>query len=137
MKSITLILQGMNMRNILIIVLAAGSVGFAVTPVPRHNDDKIADDPPAVERRDGDNGIRIAGDADKHDGKAVKAVIRDDDDDRQDRFHDADSNNVNDQREKDLRQIKQLKTKFKDIIKQEDKKGDTDTSRKPRTPKSK
>lgn len=36
---------------------------------------------------------------------------------REDRFEDADSNNVNDQREDDLLKIKQLKTKFKDLLK--------------------
>jgi len=39
---------------------------------------------------------------------------------KNDQFIDADSNNVNDQREDDLLKIKQLKTKFRDLFKKGD-----------------
>lgn len=44
---------------------------------------------------------------------------------KNDQFIDIDSNNVNDQRENDLLKIKQLKTKFKDLLKKDDDKNRT------------
>ncbi|MEO0128923.1 MAG: hypothetical protein ABIL07_07740 [candidate division WOR-3 bacterium] len=55
----------------------------------------------------------------KEDTKPIQMKDREPRDSKNDHFIDADSNNVNDQREDDLLKIKQLKTKFKDLFKKD------------------
>ncbi len=53
----------------------------------------------------------------QEDTKVIKIKNKEPSDSNNDLFIDTDSNNVNDQREEDLLKIKQLKTKFKDLLK--------------------
>ena len=112
--------------NKLIILLFLGSLLFAVQPVVRNtnrttrNDDKIKNEDVVKENKD--------------DKVIIKKDDKDDDknNDKKDRFQDADSNGVNDQREDDLQKIKNLNTKFKDLIKKTDKGTKSTPTKKPR-----
>lgn len=77
-----------------IVLLCFASFLFAVRTVPRSNEASDTKSPTRIE---------------------VVQSTRDkkDDDTRKDRFQDADSNGVNDQREDDFRKIKLLRTKHK------------------------
>lgn len=88
-----LIIMGVNM-NKMIVLLCFASFLFAVRTVPRSSETSDTKSPTRIEV--------VQSTSDKKD-----------DDTKKDRFQDADSNGVNDQREDDFRKIKLLRTKHK------------------------
>jgi len=94
--SIIDILKPAAMKRITFLFIIALVAAFAVNPRPKT---------PAAK--------------DKPDAAVVKTELKEPDkvdknDKNDDRFHDADSNGVNDQREDDFKNIKELKSKHKD-----------------------
>jgi hypothetical protein len=100
------IIKPVIMKRISLVLIIALAAGFAVTP-----------------------RSKTAPAKDKPDAEEIKLELKepdkvDRDDKRDDHFDDADSNGVNDQREDDFRNIKELKSKHKD--KDRDKNRDKD-----------
>lgn len=90
------IIKPVIMKRISLVLVIALAAGFAVTPRSKTTPVK-----------------------DKPDAKEIKIELKEPDkvdkgDKRDDHFDDADSNGVNDQREDDFRNIKELKSKHKD-----------------------
>lgn len=95
--------MGVKMKRFLLIIYIA-SLLFAIEPVPRTK--KTGDDKASKTKTE------IVTD------KAKKQVLRTDKSaSKRDSIVDVDSNSVNDPREKDLQQIKLMKSKFKDLFK--------------------
>jgi hypothetical protein len=84
---------------------------WAVQPVPK-NEKSVNNEKPAIK-------IQISDE--NNEDEQEKTVTPKSHTKKNDQFIDLDSNNVNDQREDDLLKIKQLKTKFKDLLKKNSK----------------
>lgn len=100
------------MKKLLLISTLVFGLSFGVKPVPRDRGEDKQDKP----------GIKIESVIQKLIGETKGDVVENDSqgkvpDKNDDHFQDVDSNSVNDQRENDLLKIKQLKTKFKDLLK--------------------
>jgi hypothetical protein len=126
-----LIIQGANMKILLLTLLLLLSVSFAVQPVPKParnvrdsdntktvvNNEEVDKDKSAVKN---DNDNKAGNDErDKEVKIDLKGKIKNITDRNGDKIIDVDSNNVNDQREKDFDKIKQLESKFKDLFKRD------------------
>ncbi len=99
------------MRRLLLLLFLLVGSSLAVRPVSKNShlkDEKT--DIQIINRKENEDGIR-------KEAARVQVEKVKNQNEREDRFEDADSNNVNDQREEDLLKIKQLKTKFKDLFK--------------------
>ncbi len=103
-----------------IMILAFGfSLLFAVQPVRRDDRVKSSD---RDNRAEAEEVVKESKDSrDAKGGKNIVHIKNDKNDDRKDRFLDADSNSINDLREDDLLKIKNLNSKFRDLIKKTDK----------------
>ncbi|MEO0206828.1 MAG: hypothetical protein ABIL22_09185 [candidate division WOR-3 bacterium] len=108
-------------KLILIIILLLSSL-WAVQPVPK-DEKTTTDTKPSIRIQVPDN--------DREDAEQKKTVVHKTPSNKNDQFIDADSNNVNDQREDDLLKIKQLKTKLKDLFKKDNKGTEPRTPSKP------
>lgn len=106
MKDFTIIKREI-MKRIAILIMAAWVLSFAVTPKPK------SDKTPTTTDKE---KIKI---------EFVKPEKVDKNDNNSDHFNDPDSNGVNDQRENDLKNIKELKSKHKDEDKATDDKTKT------------
>ncbi len=110
-------------RIIIAIIFIAGYL-WAIQPVHRNEKTGQTDEPkikiPVAEAEKND--------INHDDVKIIKSNNQKTTNNKNDQFIDADSNNVNDQRENDLLKIKQLKTKLKDLFdKGDEKKPDVKT----------
>ncbi|MGB9719966.1 MAG: hypothetical protein ACPL28_00595 [bacterium] len=98
-------------RIILTIIFILSSL-WAIQPVPK-TEKTSTDTKPGIE-------TEVQGNESEN-TEQKKTIIHKTSSSKNDQFVDVDSNNVNDQREDDLLRIKQLKTKFKDLFKKENK----------------
>ncbi|MEO0227193.1 MAG: hypothetical protein ABIL70_03980 [candidate division WOR-3 bacterium] len=99
------------MKRFLLPLLFLISLSIAVRPVSRNDDLKNNKPDVRIQNPLNENEPR---DGTKEEIQQIEEIKNQTEKD--DRFQDADSNNVNDQREDDLLKIKQLKTKFKDLF---------------------
>jgi hypothetical protein len=146
------IIEGAIMKKLLMLLIFAASITFAVKPVPRATDESKTDKPVVTiqEQKDGDQNVEgdvknvmtkndnneKDKDKDKDKNKDKTQIKNKPPVNKDDKIVDIDSNNVNDQRENDLLKIKQLKSKFQDLFKKKpaDDNDESDERKKPSKP---
>jgi len=113
-----IIMKGEMMKKIFIILMVIVGLSLAVQPVSQHKNEGDIEN----------TNIKIDPGEEHKDDKAnkqtkieIKIIDKKGDniDNGKDSIQDADSNNINDQREDDLLKIKWIKIKFKDLFKKE------------------